>query len=99
MMRQGLVKEVEALADRGYGFELPAMSSVGYTQIGQFIQGKVDRATAIQQITFETHRFARHQYAWFSLKDPPIHWFDIAEQVESSILPLVKEEITRRTRR
>ena len=95
MMTQGLVEEVKALADRGYGFELPAMSSVGYKQIGQFIQGKVDLATAIQQIKFETHRFARHQYAWFSLKDPRIHWFDIAEQVGSSILPLVKEEIKR----
>jgi len=95
MMTQGLVEEVEALADKGYGFELPAMSSVGYKQIGQFIQGKVDLATAIQQIKFETHRFARHQYAWFSLKDPRIHWFDIAEQVGSSILPLVKEEIKR----
>ncbi len=95
MMSQGLVEEVEALADRGYGFKLPAMSSVGYKQIGQFIKGKVDRTTAIQQIKFETHRLARHQYAWFSLKDPRIHWFDTAEQVESGILPLVKEEIKR----
>jgi len=95
MIKQGLVEEVEALADRGYGFELPAMSSVGYKQIGQFIQGKVDLATAIQQIKFKTHRFARHQYAWFSLKDPRVHWFDIAEQVGSSILALVKEEIKR----
>ena len=93
MIKQGLVEEVEALANRGYGFKLPAMSSVGYKQIGQFLQGKVDLATAIQQIKFETHRFARHQYAWFSLEDPRIHWFDIPEQGESNILPLVEKEI------
>jgi len=96
MIKQGLVEEVEALADRGYGFELPAMSSVGYKQISQFLQGKVDLATAIQQIKFETHRFARHQYTWFSLNDPRIDWFDIAEQVESNILHLVGKEIRER---
>ncbi len=99
MIKQGLVEEVEALADRGYGFELPAMSSVGYKQIGQLLQGKGDLATAIQQIKFETHRFARHQYAWFSLKDPRICWFDIPEQVESNILPLAEKEIKERIRR
>jgi tRNA dimethylallyltransferase len=99
MIKQGLVEEVEALANRGYGFKLPAMSSVGYKQIGQFLQGKVDLATAIQQIKFETHRFARHQYAWFSLEDPRIHWFDIPEQGESNILALVEKEIKGRIRR
>jgi tRNA dimethylallyltransferase len=99
MIKQGLVEEVEALADRGYRFELPAMSSVGYKQIGQFLRGKVDLAAAIQQIKFETHRFARHQYAWFSLKDSRIRWFDMSEQRESDILPLVEKEIKGRIRR
>ena len=99
MIKQGLVKEVQALTDRCYGFELPAMSGVGYKQIGQFLQGKVDLAAAIQQIKFETHRFARHQYAWFRLNNPRIHWFDIPEQGESNILPLVAKEIKGRIRR
>ncbi len=93
MIEQGLVEEVKDLADRGYRLELSAMSSVGYRQIGQFVQGKLDLATAIQQIKFETHRFARHQYAWFSLDDPRIHWSDIQGKVEDDILPLVEKEI------
>jgi len=93
MIKQGLVEEVRGLADRGYGFELPAMSSVGYRQIGQFIQGKVNLATAIQQIKFETHRFARHQYAWFDLDDSRIRWFDIQAQDEETILHLVEQEM------
>ncbi len=93
MVEQGLVKEVKGLVDKGYGFELPAMSSVGYKQIGEFIQGKIDLATAIQQTKFETHRFARHQYAWFKLNDPRIHWFDIQGQVEEPVLHLVEREL------
>ena len=29
-----------------------------------------------EMIKHETHRFARHQYAWFHLDDARIHWFD-----------------------
>jgi len=93
MIEQGLVQEVKGLADKGYGFSLPAMSSVGYKQIGHFIQGKVDLDTAIQRTKFETHRFARHQYAWFGLNDPRIRWFDMQKQVGQNILQLVRKEI------
>ncbi len=92
MIKQGLVEEVKGLADKGYGFDLPAMSSVGYKQIGEFMQGKIDLSYAIQQIKFETHRFARHQYAWFSLDNPQIHWFD-TEQAEQTVFQLVEKEI------
>ena len=92
MIKQGLVKEVSLLVEKGYGLDLPAMSSVGYRQIGQFLQGGIALSTAIQQINFETHRFARHQYAWFSLKDPRIRWFDIQDDIEKKVLCLVGEE-------
>lgn len=93
MIKKGFVEEVKGLLNRGYGFELPAMSSVGYKQIGRFIQGEMDLPTAIQQIKFETHRFARRQYAWFRLDDPSIHWFDIQRQIEEHILPLIECEM------
>lgn len=92
MIKQGLVEEVSRLAEKGYGFDLPAMSSVGYRQIGQFIRGEIDLSTAIQRINFETHRFARHQYAWFRLQDPRIRWFDIQDDVEKKALCLLGEE-------
>lgn len=92
MMRQGLVKEVESMVSRGYGFDLPSMSGLGYKQIAEFLQGKWDLPGAVRQIKFDTHRFARHQYAWFRPRDPRIHWFDIQNPVEESILRLVSVE-------
>lgn len=71
MMKQGLVEEVRGLLEMGYGLNLPSMSSLSYKQIGLYLQGKVDLVTAVQQIKFETHRFARHQYAWFHRDAPP----------------------------
>ncbi|GAJ10915.1 unnamed protein product, partial [marine sediment metagenome] len=75
MIEQGLVTEVEKLVNMGYDFNLPAMSSIGYKQIGQFLNGELTLANAMQQIKFETHRFVRHQYTWFQLKDDRIKWF------------------------
>jgi len=85
MIEQGLVAEVEKLVNMGYDFNLPAMSGIGYKQIGMFLKGQLTLAAAIQQIKFETHRFVRHQYAWFRLKDDRIHWFDIKSQTGSEI--------------
>lgn len=77
MVEQGLVAEVQGLISRGYGLNLPSLSSIGYRQIGRFLRGEVSLPMAVQQIKFETHRFARHQYGWFRLDDPRIHWLDI----------------------
>ena len=89
MLAQGLVAEVEKLVSMGYDFNLPAMSGIGYKQIGMFLRGELTLAVAVQQIKFETHRFVRHQYAWFQLKDDRIQWFDIHRQLDSEISPLV----------
>jgi tRNA dimethylallyltransferase len=74
MLKQGLVDEVKDLMAKGYSLDLPSMSGIGYKQIALFIQGDIDLTTAIVQIKKETHRFARHQYAWFRPSDTRIHW-------------------------
>jgi tRNA dimethylallyltransferase len=91
MIEQGLVDEVKMLVGRGYDFNLPAMSGIGYRQIGMFLRGELTLAAAIQQIKFETHRLVRHQYSWFRLKDDRIKWFDIQKGTDSQIIaPLTK---------
>ena len=94
MMKQDLVAEVKRLVDMGYDFNLPAMSGIGYQQIGMFLRGELPLEAAIQRIKFETHRFARHQYAWFRLKDNRIKWFNIQNKVESEITALVTKFVT-----
>ena len=89
MIRRGLVDEVQGLLQRGYSLSLPSMSGLGYKQIGMFLQGKLDLPNAIQNIKYETHRFARHQYAWFRLSDQRIHWFDIKQKYEELVEELI----------
>ncbi len=95
MIEKGLVEEVKKLMNMGYGLDLPAMSSIGYRQIGMFIEGGLTLAAAIQQIKFESHRFVRQQYNWFNPKDDRIRWFDIQGRVEMEIMVLVDKFISK----
>jgi tRNA dimethylallyltransferase len=90
MIEHGLVAEVEKLIAMGYDLKLPAMSGIGYRQIGNFISGQMSLDEAIQQMKYETHRYIRQQYLWFRLKDDRIHWFNIYNSdMESDIMSLV----------
>jgi tRNA dimethylallyltransferase len=90
MMETGLLTEVEELVAKGYGFDLPSMSGLGYRQIGLFLQGRMDLPAAVQQIKYNTHRFVRHQYNWFRLQDERIHWFDVSSDNRKSIPDLIR---------
>jgi tRNA dimethylallyltransferase len=90
MIDQGLVGEVKRLLDRGYHLGLPALSSLGYRQIGLFLEAKLTLEEAIQQIKFETHRLARHQYTWFRANNKRIQWFDVRQDVMPKSIELVR---------
>ena len=95
MIQKGLVDEVKGLVTRGYGFDLPSMSGLGYKQIGLYLQGKTDLPTAIQQIKFDTHSFARHQYNWFRLKDKRINWFEAGKDTTEAIHRFVQRFVVK----
>ncbi len=65
MIAAGLVEEVRGLLARGYGWDLPAMSSLGYREFQPYIDGRASLAEAIQQLKYDTHAFARRQPNWF----------------------------------
>jgi tRNA dimethylallyltransferase len=85
MMRAGLLEEVQALAARGYGWDLPAMSALGYQQIGEHLRGECDLEEAVRRIKRETRRFVRRQANWFKPTDPAIHWFDLSRTTLAEI--------------
>jgi len=91
MFAIGLVREVENLQKMGYSPGLPSMSGIGYKQVGQYLKGELTLEEATQKMKTETHRFIRHQYAWFRLDDQRINWFDIKSQPEAEIETMVSE--------
>ena len=91
MIERGLVAELENLLKMGYDFTLPSMSGIGYRQIGQYLKGETTIEEAVKKIKTETHRFIRHQYAWFRLTDDMIHWFDTAKHKDEDIEAALSE--------
>jgi tRNA dimethylallyltransferase len=89
MIEEGLVEEVRGLVERGYGYDLPSMSGLGYQQIGMYLRGQVSLEEAIQLIKRHTRRFVRHQHNWFRLEDENIRWFDVLSDSYGEIRELV----------
>jgi tRNA dimethylallyltransferase len=79
MVEAGLVDEVRGLLEAGYDWSLPAMSGLGYAQFRPYFAGEATLEEVVAEIKSATHSFIRHQYNWFPLDDPAIHWFDVAE--------------------
>jgi tRNA dimethylallyltransferase len=90
MIAAGLEDEVRRLAARGYGFDLPAMSGVGYGQFKPYLRGEATLEEVLVAIKRATRRFVRHQANWFRQTDLRIAWYDVETQPEDGILELVQ---------
>ncbi len=93
MLAQGLVEEVQGLLDQGYSPELPTMSAIGYGEIIQFLQGKMNLIEAVELIKRNTRIFVRRQANWFKPDDPRITWFDMGNEVVDKMESFIRDEI------
>ena len=65
MLATGLPAEVLHLRGMGYGWELPAMSGIGYREFQPWCDDTADLNAVAERIKFNTHAFARRQATWF----------------------------------
>lgn len=65
MMADGLLDEVAGLIARGYRWDMPSMSSLGYIQFRPYFEQIASCEECVQRLKFDTHRFARKQKNWF----------------------------------
>jgi tRNA dimethylallyltransferase len=75
MLAAGLADEVRALADKGYAWDLPAMSSLGYREIGAHLRDEVTMEVAVERMKLNTHSYIRRQLSWFR-PDARVTWLD-----------------------
>jgi tRNA dimethylallyltransferase len=93
MIAKGLVEEVSGLVEKGYEWTLPALSSLGYLQLKEYLEGTVSLGEAVALIKRETRRFIRHQYNWFRLTDRRIHWLNVTQSLYPAALDLIRETL------
>ncbi|MDP9379354.1 MAG: tRNA (adenosine(37)-N6)-dimethylallyltransferase MiaA [Chloroflexota bacterium] len=75
MLAAGLLDEVTELLEWGYGWELPAMRTIGYGEWRPYLQGHASVEECAERVRLNTHNFARHQYVWFR-RFREVHWLD-----------------------
>lgn len=87
MMQAGLLEEAKQLYLHK---KLPALNTVGYTELFDFIEDKISLPDAIALIKQNTRHYAKRQMTWFK-KDDGIKWFnpqqkeDIIKAIESGL--------------
>lgn len=90
MIDLGLVEEVRRLAEQGYSWDAPAMTGVGYRQIGAYLRGECSLDEAVREIKRATRRFVRQQANWFRSDDPRIHWLRSDADAEAKAAALIQ---------
>ena len=100
MFKDGLVKEVQSLLDRGYNRNLPSMQGLGYKQVFDYLEKKIDLEETISLVKRDTRRYAKRQLTWFN-KDKDIHWIEINKDIDikegmNKMCLLVKKILTRK---
>ncbi len=89
MIKDGLIEEVETLKESN---NLNALKTVGYKEIFDYLNGEIDKKSAIEKIKTNTKKYSKRQMTWFK-KDPSYQWIDNTniEKSKKSILKKIKE--------
>lgn len=82
MMEQGFIQEVKNFFDDpDVFFELPAMKSVGYQQVWQYLNGEYDKDRMIEKAITATCQLAKRQRTW-------LRSFDVKIKTPDAILAM-----------
>lgn len=73
MWRAGFVDEVRGLVRQGLRDAPTASKALGYRQVMEHLDGRIEEAEAREQTVLMTRRFARRQFTWFR-RDPRTTW-------------------------
>lgn len=72
--KAGLVEEVQELLSRGVPPESNALGAHGYRRVVEYLQGKRDLPSAIEQTKLDVRHYAKRQSTWFR-HEAGVEWF------------------------
>jgi tRNA dimethylallyltransferase len=96
MLQQGFIDEVQGLFNRGdLHLDLPAMRAVGYRQVWEYLDRKLNHEEMIERGIIATRQLAKRQLTWlkgWSHEPSPLYWLYTQDEQGNS---LAKKEIIR----
>jgi len=76
MFERGLVREVESLVKRGSKDSLSLRQAVGYKEVVDYIEGRIDLDKCKDEVKKNSRRLAKKQMTWFG-RDSRINWIRV----------------------
>lgn len=89
----GLVEEVETLLDEGVPPNSNALGAHGYRRVVEYLQGKRDLESAIEQAKQDVRQYAKRQLTWFR-RESGAAWFEgfgEEAQVQQALLTAIQD--------
>jgi len=74
-IEEGFIAEVQSLIKKGYDWNLPSMSGLGYRQFKDYFAGKVSKKDTIEKLKQDIRHYAKRQISWFK-RDKRIQWIE-----------------------
>lgn len=96
MIEQGFIEEVQGLFKRGdLDLSLPSMRAVGYRQVWEYLQGKMNKEQMIERGITITRQFAKRQMTWLRREEDAV-WIateadDIFAQAVNYLQPVLSD--------
>ena len=69
MLADGLVEENRRLLALGLRLDRPPLRTIGYAEVIDHLEGRIDEAEMVRLIKRNTRRYAKRQLTWFRRKD------------------------------
>jgi tRNA dimethylallyltransferase len=93
MIDQGLVEEVKALLAEDKPLSRQARCAIGYAEIIEHLQGRINLEDAVEEIKKNTRRLAKGQRTWFKTFKG-VRWIDVGpEEAAESVIERAKKEL------
>ena len=92
MWEAGFVDEVRSLMDKGITSGKTAKAALGYSQIIEYLEGRISESEACEETKRATRAYARRQETWFS-RDERIKWLkgETKERLEAILSSTISE--------
>jgi tRNA dimethylallyltransferase len=71
----GLVDEVRSLLEKNVPANSNALGAHGYRRVVEFLEGRRDLASAVEQSKLDVRHYAKRQLTWFR-REPGVEWID-----------------------
>lgn len=89
MLEDGLIEEVEEIYKKYKQFPT-SMQALGYKEVVEYLEGKLNKEEMIEKIKMESRRYAKRQLTWFRKNENTI-WLNGENTIKQNINYILEE--------